>query len=257
VIRRRLVALILAVVALVTAASGVLIVRTLESRLVASLDRELVSRSSAVAPPPGRGPGRRPPPPRQGDEDSPFEVRRYAFVERDPDGRVVTAVPSGPADDPDPLPDVTHLTAPAGPLTVGSGGGGRPQFRVVAVSVPDGGTLVTGLSLDDVDRSVRTAREIVTVAGVLAVAAAGLIVWFTVRRSLRPIDQMVPTAERIAAGDLSERAPVPQPASEVGHLGTALNTMLDRIEEAVDAKTASEARTAASRRTRRTSCARP
>ncbi len=36
---------------------------------------------------------------------------------------------------------------------------------------------------------------------------------------------------------------MPQPASEVGHLGTALNVMLDRIEEAVDAKTASEART--------------
>ena len=64
-----------------------------------------------------------------------------------------------------------------------------------------------------------------------------------VRRSLQPIDQMIVTAERIAAGELSERAPVPQPASEVGHLGTALNQMLDRIEEAVDAKTASEART--------------
>jgi two-component system OmpR family sensor kinase len=54
---------------------------------------------------------------------------------------------------------------------------------------------------------------------------------------------MIVSAERIAAGELSERAPVPQPASEVGHLGTALNVMLDRIEEAVDAKTASEART--------------
>jgi two-component system OmpR family sensor kinase len=83
----------------------------------------------------------------------------------------------------------------------------------------------------------------VLVAGLLAVAMAGLIVWFMVRRTLRPIDQMIVSAERIAAGELSERAPVPQPASEVGHLGTALNRMLDRIEEAVGAKTASEART--------------
>jgi two-component system OmpR family sensor kinase len=53
---------------------------------------------------------------------------------------------------------------------------------------------------------------------------------------------MIGSAERIAEGDLTERAAVPDPASEVGHLGTALNTMLDRIEAAVDATTASEGR---------------
>ena len=80
-------------------------------------------------------------------------------------------------------------------------------------------------------------------ACLLAIAATGAVVWLTVRRTLHPIDQMIGTAERIAEGKLSERAPVPQPASEVGHLGTALNLMLDRIETAVDAKTQSEART--------------
>jgi two-component system OmpR family sensor kinase len=64
-----------------------------------------------------------------------------------------------------------------------------------------------------------------------------------VRRGLRPIDEIIGTAERIADGDLSERAPAPKRADEVGHLGTALNTMLDRIEEAVAGKTQSEART--------------
>jgi two-component system OmpR family sensor kinase len=54
---------------------------------------------------------------------------------------------------------------------------------------------------------------------------------------------MIVTAERIAEGELSERAPVPKRASEVGDLGNALNLMLDRIEGAVAAKTASEART--------------
>jgi len=260
VIRRRLVALILAVVALVTAISGVLIVTTLRSRLLDSLDRELATRSSAVAPERGHGGGGdggggdggggdggggggRPRPPREGAERSPFEVRRYAFVEIDASGAVVSSVTSGPEDDPDPLPDVAGLRAPAGPVTVGSMAGGDQQFRVILDRQGDGSTLVTGLSLEDVDRSVKTAREIVVLAGVFAVALAGAIVWLTVRRSLRPIDQMVVTAERIAAGDLAERAPVPQPATEIGHLGTALNLMLDRIEAAVDAKTASEART--------------
>ncbi|HEX7276223.1 MAG TPA: HAMP domain-containing sensor histidine kinase, partial [Acidimicrobiales bacterium] len=131
---------------------------------------------------------------------------------------------------------------PAGPLTVPSVTG-EPRYRLVMIPRGDGETVAAGIPLTDVEEAVGAARDIVVVAGLLAVGLAGLIVWVMVRRSLRPIDQMIVSAERIAAGELSERAPVPQPASEVGHLGTALNVMLDRIEEAVDAKTASEART--------------
>jgi len=248
-IRRRLVALILLVVAAVTGVGGVLIVTGVERRLVDGVDRELASRSNVVSPKPG-GPDDHQPGPRPRDGDrggsdhapSPFDVRRYAFVDLDRDGRVVSTVTSGPDDSPDPLPDISGLTAPAGPVTVPSVAG-RPRYRVVMIPQPDGGVVAAGIPLTDVEEAVGAARDIVVVAGMLAVALAGLIVWFMVRRSLRPIDQMIVSAERIAAGELSERAPVPQPASEVGHLGTALNLMLDRIEEAVDAKTASEART--------------
>ncbi|HET7720454.1 MAG TPA: hypothetical protein VFK43_10840, partial [Acidimicrobiales bacterium] len=73
-IRRRLVAAILAVVAGVTGLAGVLIVNTLEHRLVAGVDRELETRRIAVAPPSGGGFGRRPPPPSPSrtDPGSPF-----------------------------------------------------------------------------------------------------------------------------------------------------------------------------------------
>ncbi|MGH9280068.1 MAG: ATP-binding protein [Acidimicrobiales bacterium] len=251
-IRRRLVALIVLVVAVVTGVSGVLIVTTLEQRLIAGVDRELASRTLAVSPEPPRGGGggsgggggrHGPPPPRPDEEKSPYDVKRYAFVTIRADGTIESTIATGPANDPDPLPDVSGLRAPAGPLTVASVTAGGPKYRVVLIAQPDGGAEAIGIPLRDVERAVTTARGIVAVAGVLAVVATGLIVWFTVRRSLRPIDQMISTAERIAGGELSERAPVPQPASEVGHLATALNVMLDRIEEAVDAKTASEART--------------
>ncbi len=238
-------ALILLVVAGVTGVGGVLIVTGVERRLVDGVDRELIIRSDAVAPKPDRGGRREPPGPRDegGDgEPSPFDVRRYAFVNFDRDGNVVRTVTSGPDDAPDPLPDVAGLKAPAGPLTVPSVEGDL-RYRVVMIPEGDGGVVAAGIPLRDVEQAVGAARDVVVVAGLLAVALAGLIVWFTVRRSLRPIDHMIVSAERIAAGELSERAPVPQPASEVGHLGTALNVMLDRIEEAVDAKTASEART--------------
>jgi two-component system, OmpR family, sensor kinase len=239
-IRRRLVAVILAVVAAVTGGAGVLIVVTLEHRLVADVDQELASQATAVGPRPGFG--RREPPPEQ-NERSPFDVRRYAYVTLDASGKVVSSTPAGRSDDPDPLPDVAGLKAPAGPATVGSVDGGDLQYRVILTPMPDGGALVAAISLQDVDGAVRAATGTVMAACAFAVVLAGAIVWLTVRRGLRPIDEMINTAERIAEGELSERAPVPKRASEVGDLGNALNTMLDRIEEAVGAKTASEART--------------
>jgi two-component system OmpR family sensor kinase len=244
VIRRRLVAAILAVVAGVTGLAGVLIVNTLEHRLMAGVDRELETRKVAVAPPPGGGFGRRPPPSRGNEPGSPFEVRRYAFVAVDGTGRVFSTVATGPTDDPDPLPEVDAARPPGDrPATVGSVGDSDLRYRVIGIRQGDGGTLVAGIPLADVDYAVRTARSVVLLAGLLAVAATAIIVWVTVRRGLRPIDQMIGTAERIAEGELSERAPVPQPKSEVGHLARALNVMLDRIEEALAARTASEART--------------
>jgi two-component system OmpR family sensor kinase len=241
VIRRRLVAVILAVVAAVTGGAGVLIVVTLQRQLVADADQELATQSRAVAP--RQEPGRHSQPPPGGDDPSPFDVRRYAYVTLDAQGRVVSSTPSGRADDPDPLPDVAGLTAPAGPLTVGSVGGGTAKYRVILTPSQGGGALASAISLKEVDGTVRTAAGTVAAACALAVVLAGAVVWLTVRRGLRPIDQMIGTAERIADGQLSERAAVPKRASEVGHLGSALNLMLDRIEDAVAAKSASEART--------------
>jgi two-component system OmpR family sensor kinase len=244
-IRRRLVAVILAVVAVVTGGAGVLIVVTLQRRLVADVDQELATQATAVAPRNGDvGPGRRlsPQPPPDG-ERSPFDVKRYAFVSFDAAGNVTSTVASGRADAPDPLPDVAGLQAPAGPLTVSSVDGGALHYRVVLTRMADGGTLAAAISLKDVDATVRTATGTVLAACMLAVVLAGGIVWITVRRGLRPIDEMILTAGRIAEGELSERAPVPKRTSEVGDLGNALNLMLDRIEGAVAAKTASEART--------------
>ncbi|MEW6153760.1 MAG: HAMP domain-containing sensor histidine kinase [Actinomycetota bacterium] len=241
-IRRRLVASILAVVAGVTGLAGVLIIDSLERRLLAGVDRELETRRVAVAPPSGGGFGRRPPLAARNDPGSPFDVRRYAFVLLGPDGRALSALPTGPPDDPGPLPDVSGHPPTDRAFTVGSVGGSGLRYRAIGIPQADGGTLVAGIPLAEVDYAVRTARGVVFLAWLLAVAATGIIVWVTVRRGLRPIDQMIGTAERIAEGELSQRAPVPVPRSEVGHLARALNVMLDRIEEALAVQAMSEAR---------------
>ncbi|MCU1374812.1 MAG: phoR [Actinomycetia bacterium] len=235
-IRRRLVAAIVGLLAVVLVAAGILVVGTLRGRLVDNVDRQLEARVVDMARGPARFANR---PPRA--LDSPFTDQRAAFVRLDEAGQVVSALPSGRTGHQEPLPDVAGATLDDGPVTVGSVTAGGPRYRAMAVPLTEG-RLVAAISLADVDRTVDSAVQILLVAGLVALLAAAAVVWFTVRRGLRPIDAMIGSAQRIADGDLAERAAVPDPTSEVGHLGTALNTMLDRIEEAVGAKSASEAR---------------
>jgi two-component system OmpR family sensor kinase len=70
--------------------------------------------------------------------------------------------------------------------------------------------------------------EILVTAAVLA-ALAALALWI-IRVSLRPLRAIELAAAAITAGDLSRRVDHPDPQTEVGRVGSALNTMLDRIE---------------------------
>src|SRR6266508_488766 len=79
----------------------------------------------------------------------------------------------------------------------------------------------------------------VQVVGLLLMGGAAASV---VRMGLRPLTRMEATAEEIAAGDLSRRVADADPHTEAGRLGTALNAMLARIEEAVAHRAESERR---------------
>lgn len=245
-IRRRVAVILVAGVAIVLTAGGVLAVNALEDRLVADVDQQLEGRVLDVArategrafpqfPADRRGstsgrPGR-----------SPFEVNGAVFVLVDADGAVAAAISTGPASDPDPLPDLDGVEPDGRTHTVAAVEGSSLRYRVVGTE-GDAGALFTGLSLADVDESIDSTRQILLVAGGLALIAVAALASVVIRRGLRPIDDMIGTAERIADGELSERATVVNPNDEVGHLGLALNSMLDRISEAADAKTKSEER---------------
>ncbi len=82
--------------------------------------------------------------------------------------------------------------------------------------------------------------EALVIAGVLL--ALGLSAFFVVRLGLRPLSRIEVTAGKIAAGDLSHRVSPATTKTEVGRLGLALNAMLDRLEQAFRARTASEER---------------
>ena len=106
------------------------------------------------------------------------------------------------------------------------------DYRVRAAIEPDlnGAMLVVATSLHDVDGTLHRLlfiEMLVTAAILAALAALGL--WI-VRLALRPLRAIEHTADEITAGDLSHRVEIENAHTEVGHVATALNTMLDRIE---------------------------
>lgn len=119
-------------------------------------------------------------------------------------------------------------------------GGG--SFRVAALALANGGTLVIAIPLAEVSRTLRHQLVVSGLVSLLVLAGMAVIAWLLVRRELRPLQQIGGTAAAIAGGDLSRRVERTDPKTEVGQLGIALNEMLAQIEVAFDERTASEER---------------
>jgi two-component system, OmpR family, sensor kinase len=120
----------------------------------------------------------------------------------------------------------------------GLGSGGQVPYRVSSVALPGlAGSLVVGVDLRDTYATIDRLRLIVIggsgAAAVLIFAGISLVM----RRGLRPIETMANRADRITAGDLTERVGPAEAGrdtgSEVGRLGAALNGMLGRIQASV------------------------
>jgi two-component system, OmpR family, sensor kinase len=131
-------------------------------------------------------------------------------------------------------------------FTTGSIASGGPAFRVRATRIVggsyDGDILVQAQTLVDQSGTLHNLFliELAVTAGAIVFAlAAG---WWLVRLGLRPLEDVERTADSIAAGNLEQRVPGADQATEVGRLARALNVMLERIQAAFDARLRSEAR---------------
>ena len=83
------------------------------------------------------------------------------------------------------------------------------------------------------------AAELITGAILLALLAVGGR-WL-ISRGLAPLDRMASTADMITSrGDLTARMPDPGDHAEAGRLAGAINTMMDRIQQAFQARYESE-----------------
>jgi two-component system OmpR family sensor kinase len=117
---------------------------------------------------------------------------------------------------------------------------GHLPLRLRAVSFPGAGTIVATTSLGNVDSTVGQLELILAIGSLAAALLVALGVAWIMRRGLRPIETMAGQADRITAGDLTDRVSPHDPRTEVGRLGTALNRMLTRIEAFIAEREASQ-----------------
>ncbi|GDY29581.1 sensor histidine kinase [Gandjariella thermophila] len=125
------------------------------------------------------------------------------------------------------------------------------DFRAMAVTVPDGDVVVTGLPLADVDATMAGLGRVlaaVALAGLAATAGAGALI---MRHTLRPLRRLARTASRVVElpldrGEVALSVRVSErdtdPRTEVGQVGAALNRMLGHVGAALAARHASEMR---------------
>jgi len=249
-LRTRLLAAILALLALVCLVIGVASILALRQFLTAQLDRQL--SATADRPPPRRDqrsfdffpPG------------TPAGAVGATMVAGRTDEAVILDPPAGAADGDAERPLSTTQAAvltsvQADGLTHTKHLEGLGDYRLVARNMPNGEVRITGLPLRPVQDTVLGLAAIeaaVVGAGLLAAGLAGAGI---VRVSLRPLRRVAATATRVTElpldrGDVALSVRVPDidtdPRTEVGQVGVALNRMLRHVADALTARHASETR---------------
>ena len=222
-LRVGLVAAMLLLVGCGLLASGVAVTSALRHDLVNRVDQTLIDASNSWAqaprrmPPPDEGPNPARPP-------SNFYVRGI-----DTAGNLWMAVNDRDAEPA--LPEDNNV-GPT-PVTIASLNGSHIQWRAVSVRGPNGELTTVAIDLSDVERTVRSLAWSQVAIGTAVLVVLGVVGYWVVHRSLRPLAEVEQTAAAIAAGELDRRVPQRDPRTEVGRLSVALNGMLAQIQQAM------------------------
>ncbi|WP_439563981.1 histidine kinase dimerization/phospho-acceptor domain-containing protein, partial [Microcella sp.] len=244
-LRKRLVAGILVLLMMATLAIGVLSVYFLRANLVAQLDDELrviAQRIESIAAP-GRGPAQ--------SLDRPGLPTGSLIGVVDRDGSAVAAYLDADATVRELSTVQVRVIAArtlGDPATVRLPGG-LGEFRVLATETEGGVVLIVGLPTAEVTTT--TARLAAVIAAVLAgiLVVAAVLGREVVRLGLRPLTRVREAATAVTTLPLdrgtvalADRLPVldTDPSTEVGQLGAAFTRMLEHVQNAFDARQASE-----------------
>ncbi|MDK8782914.1 HAMP domain-containing protein, partial [Actinotignum timonense] len=119
-------------------------------------------------------------------------------------------------------------------ITMGTYAGAQREYRYIVVPVQfsdsQPGALVHVYLLDVISARIWNLMTVLAVVYLVAVIGVVAIAWRLVGQLLRPVEQLRATAENITANaDLSRRVPV-EGRDDLARLSTAMNTMLDSLE---------------------------
>ncbi|HKA03828.1 MAG TPA: HAMP domain-containing protein, partial [Acidimicrobiales bacterium] len=238
-LRARLLVGVLALTAVAMVVVGVVVWRVLDHYLIQQVDRDLQRSSGPIVSFVRRGVL----PPDRPDERG-FTQNRYYVEVRDATGvRQERFVQQGSEQLAAPKL-LAATTVPEGEVkyVTTSSVGGSPTYRAQVTNLGGGVSVVVATPINDVEDTLSHLVTVEVIAtGLVLLALTGLVIW-VVRRGLRPLGDVVTAADGVAGGDLSHRVPVTNPNTEVGHLGVAFNTMVDRIEESFAERDESEDR---------------
>jgi two-component system OmpR family sensor kinase len=231
-LRTRLALLVAVAVAALVTPGGALFVHQLRTGLDASLDATLRARADQLVQQVGPDGSRE----FQDTGGAGLLSTREALAQVvDPAGRPAESS-AGTGDRPLLIP-AQLARARAHPLTVTAVTPAGDRVRLLAVPVPGTGSppavAVVGTATELPDDAVRRVVAGLLAGGALAVAVAGSGAWLLAGAVLRPVERMRRQSAEISAGDTSARLAVPATRDEVAELGTTMNALLERLQQAL------------------------
>jgi two-component system, OmpR family, sensor kinase len=257
-LRGRLVAGLLALLAVACAAVGAVTYVSLHSYLLGQLDQQLVQASVRYQaclglPPPGgdhdsdNQPG---PPPGTPDECSQRQEQQ-TFSAQVRNGELTdNHISYGSCELSE--ADKAVLTAyPAAGQPFTSDLSSLGDYRLLAAhnEATPGVTYLTGLPMTQMNSTLRQVATVEIMVFAAALLLTGVLGTGFVRLSLRPLRRVAATATQVAERPLAsgevilpERVPYADPRTEVGQVGSAFNRMLGHVEAALARRAASETR---------------
>ena len=112
------------------------------------------------------------------------------------------------------------------------------KIRQIQVPIYDGskivGYLVIAMSLEGASMVLQNLSEILSIAYPLILILLFFIARFIAGRSIRPINSIINTSNVITKDNLTSRIPLPQNKDELFVLSQTINSLLDRIETAIE-----------------------
>ncbi len=131
--------------------------------------------------------------------------------------------------------ELSSLTEPS--FTTKEVVGFDDPVRLLAVSVQrptERAVVVVGATLGDMTDALASLLTVMATVGPAALLVTAVAGWLLTKAALRPVEDMRREAAAISASEPARRLPVPGTGDELARLASTLNSMLDRLQEALE-----------------------